>query len=85
MQSSSPADGGDYPLVAVLGPTASGKSALAMAIARRFAGEIVNYDSVQAYRYFDIGSVKPTEGERAEVPHHLIDVVEPGEVFNAGD
>lgn len=56
-----------------------------MAIARRFAGEIVNYDSVQAYRYFDIGSVKPTEGERAEVPHHLIDVVEPGEVFNAGD
>jgi tRNA dimethylallyltransferase len=56
-----------------------------MAIARRFAGEIVNYDSVQAYRYFDIGSAKPTEDERSQVPHHLIDVVEPGEVFTAGD
>ena len=75
----------DYPLVAVLGPTASGKSELAMRIARHFGGEIVNYDSVQVYRYFDIGSAKPSIEERLEIPHHLIDIVEPGQVFTAGD
>lgn len=56
-----------------------------MAIARRFAGEIVNYDSVQIYRYFDIGSAKPSIEERQETPHHLIDVAEPWDSFTAGD
>lgn len=79
------AAGGDYPLVAVLGPTAAGKSELALAIARRFAGEIVNFDSVQVYRYFDIGSAKPGAAERLAVTHHLIDAVEPDELFSAGD
>src|SRR3970040_1556543 len=85
MQSSGAAGPKSYPLVALLGPTASGKSDLAMAIARRFAGEIVSYDSVQVYRHFDIGSAKPPLQEREEIPHHLIDTVEPGEVFTAGD
>lgn len=85
MRSSAPAGREDYPLVALLGPTAAGKSDLAMAIARRFRGEIVNYDSVQVYRYFDIGSAKPPIEERREIPHHLIGVVEPREVFTAGD
>jgi tRNA dimethylallyltransferase len=65
------------PLVVVaLGPTASGKTALALAIARRFHGEIVNCDSVAMYREFEIGTAKPTAAERAEVPHHLLDCVD---------
>ena len=85
MRNSAPSGCEDYPLVAVVGPTASGKSELAMRIARHFGGEIVNYDSVQVYRYFDIGSAKPSIEERLEIPHHLIDIVEPGQVFTAGD
>jgi tRNA dimethylallyltransferase len=64
-------------LVAVVGPTASGKSALAMSLCRRFGGELVSADSVQVYRRFDIGSAKPTAAERAAVPHHLVDVFDP--------
>ena len=60
-------------LVAVLGPTASGKTALALALARSFHGEIVNCDSVALYRDFEIGTAKPSRGERTEVPHHLLD------------
>ncbi|HKD85982.1 MAG TPA: tRNA (adenosine(37)-N6)-dimethylallyltransferase MiaA [Terriglobales bacterium] len=72
-------------LVVILGPTASGKSALAIALAQRSSGEIVSCDSVAVYRHFEIGTAKPTREERAIVPHHLIDVVEPGEPFTAGD
>jgi len=74
-----------HPVVAIVGPTASGKSALAVSIAENFHGEIVNYDSVQIYRHLDIGSAKPSIAERARVPHHMIDIREPGEVFTAGD
>jgi tRNA dimethylallyltransferase len=71
-------------VVVVLGPTASGKTALALAIARRFHGEIVNCDSVAMYREFEIGTAKPTAAERAEVPHHLLDCVDPLADVSAG-
>jgi tRNA dimethylallyltransferase len=73
------------PLVAILGPTASGKSELALAVAERFGGEIVNYDSIQVYRHFNIGAAKLREAERRGIPHHLIDILEPDEVFTAGE
>lgn len=69
----------------VLGPTASGKSDLALRIAQGCAGEIVNFDSVQVYRGFDIGSAKLPASERQGVPHHLIDVIEPDQLFTAGE
>ena len=72
-------------LVAVLGPTASGKTALALTIARHFAGEIVNCDSVAMYRDFEIGTAKPTAAERAEVPHHLLDFIDPTANVTAGE
>jgi tRNA dimethylallyltransferase len=72
-------------VVVVLGPTASGKTALALAIARRFRGEIVNCDSVAMYREFEIGTAKPTAAERAEVPHHLLDCVDPLADVSAGE
>jgi len=72
-------------LVAVLGPTASGKTALALTIARHFDCEIVNCDSVAMYRDFEIGTAKPTAVERAEVPHHLLDFVDPTANVTAGE
>jgi tRNA dimethylallyltransferase len=72
-------------LVVVLGPTASGKSSLAIALAQQLRGEIVSCDSVAVYRDFEIGTAKPTPAERALAAHHLIDVAEPGEVFTAGE
>ena len=72
-------------LVAVVGPTASGKTALALALAERFDGEIVNCDSVAVYREFEIGTAKPSAKERARAPHHLLDIVEPSAYFTAGD
>ena len=72
-------------LVVVLGPTASGKTALALALARRFGGEIVNCDSVAMYREFEIGTAKPTRAERAEVPHHLLDCADPHAEVTAGE
>jgi len=72
-------------VVVVLGPTASGKTALALAIARRFRGEIVNCDSVAMYREFEIGTAKPGAAERAEVPHHLLDCVDPLADVSAGE
>jgi tRNA dimethylallyltransferase len=72
-------------LVVILGPTGSGKSALAIALAQRFAGEVVNCDSVAIYRYFEIGTAKPTPHQRALVPHHLFDVAEPDQPFTAGE
>ncbi len=67
--------------LAVVGPTASGKSALGMALARQLYGEIVCMDSMQIYKRMDIGTAKPTQAERATVPHHLVDIVEPGEAY----
>jgi tRNA dimethylallyltransferase len=72
-------------VVVVLGPTASGKTALALAIARRFGGEIVNCDSVAMYREFEIGTAKPSQAERAEVAHHLVDCVDPLADVSAGE
>jgi tRNA dimethylallyltransferase len=68
-------------LLVILGPTASGKSDAAMAVARRMGGEILSLDSMQVYRGMDVGTAKPTPAERAEVRHHLIDVVEPDQPF----
>jgi tRNA dimethylallyltransferase len=72
------------PLVVVVGPTASGKSELALRLAECTGGEIVNADSVQVYRYFDIGSAKPSPAELARVPHHLIGVADPTAPLDAG-
>jgi tRNA dimethylallyltransferase len=69
-------------LIVILGPTASGKSALGIALAQHFQGEIVSADSRQVYRGLDIGTAKVTPEERALVPHHLLDVVEPQEVYS---
>ncbi|MBO7360902.1 MAG: tRNA (adenosine(37)-N6)-dimethylallyltransferase MiaA [Clostridia bacterium] len=73
------------PVVAVAGPTASGKSRVAMALARKFGGEIVCCDSMQIYRGMDIGTAKPTAAERAEIPHHMTDIVSPGESYSTAD
>ena len=73
------------PLIAVVGPTGSGKSDLALAIAQAFNGEIVNCDSVQLYRYLNIGAAKTPVWERRGIPHHLIDLLDPDEHFTAGD
>jgi len=74
-----------HPLVAIVGPTASGKSELALFLAEAFSGEIVNYDSLQIFRRLDIGTAKPSIEERGRVPHHMIDIREPTEIFTAGD
>jgi tRNA dimethylallyltransferase len=73
------------PLAVIVGPTASGKSALGVWLAGRLGGEVVSCDSTQVYRGFDIGTAKPTQAERRTVPHHLIDLLDPNEVFTAGD
>jgi tRNA dimethylallyltransferase len=72
-------------LIVVLGPTASGKTALSLALAERFHGEIVNCDSVAMYREFEIGTAKPSPAERARAPHHLLDIVEPTGYITAGE
>ncbi len=72
-------------MVVIAGPTGSGKSELALRIAERFSGEVVNCDSVQIYRFFDIGTAKVATEERRGVPHHLIDIADPCELFTAGD
>src|SRR3974390_3407152 len=83
---SSPSNTSHEPLLLViLGPTASGKSSLAMSLAQRFSGEIVSCDSVAVYRNFEIGTAKPSREDRARIPHHLIDVADPGEPFTAGE
>ena len=69
----------------MLGPTASGKTALSLHLAERFSGEIVSCDSVAVYREMEIGAAKPTPAERRRIPHHLIDVANPSEAFTAGD
>ena len=72
------------PVVVVTGPTASGKTPLAIELALRFRGEIVNADSMQVFRFLEIGTAKPSLAERARVPHHLIDVVTPDQTYSAG-
>lgn len=76
---------GDRPLVAVVGPTAVGKTRVALRLAEDFAGEIVSSDSRQIYRGMDIGTAKPTAAELARAPHHLIDVVDPGTDFHVAE
>ncbi len=73
------------PLVAVAGPTGSGKSSLALEIAIAFGGEVINCDSLQVYRHFDIGTAKLPPEERRGVPHHLLDILNPDEIFTAGE
>jgi tRNA dimethylallyltransferase len=79
------ADPRDPLLVAIVGPTASGKTALSLALAEEFGGEIVNCDSVAVYSEFEIGTAKPSTDERLRAPHHLLDIVAPDEVFTAGE
>jgi tRNA dimethylallyltransferase len=69
-------------LVAIVGPTATGKSSLALELSQTLGGEITNADSRQVYRYMDIGTAKPTQEEREQVPHYLVDVVTPDQEFN---
>lgn len=73
------------PLIAVVGPTASGKTGLAIDIANYVGGEIVSADSMQIYKYMDIGSAKPTPEERSQAIHHMIDFLEPDEEFSVAD
>jgi tRNA dimethylallyltransferase len=73
------------PLIVIAGPTGSGKSELALRVAERFHGEIVNCDSLQVYRGFDVGTAKLTVEERRGIAHHLIDLLDPGELFTAGE
>jgi tRNA dimethylallyltransferase len=72
-------------LVVILGPTASGKTALSLSLAEKFDGEIVNCDSVGMYREFDVGTAKPSAEERSRAPHHLFDCVEPTQYMTAGE
>ena len=72
-------------LVVILGPTASGKTAISLALAENFGGEIVNCDSVAVYRDFEIGTAKPSTAERARAPHHLFDIADPTEEMTAGE
>jgi tRNA dimethylallyltransferase len=73
------------PLIVLTGPTAVGKSALGLALAERFDAEILAADSRQVYRYLDVGTAKPTPAERARVPHHLLDLVDPDQPFSVAD
>lgn len=73
-----------FPVIFVVGPTASGKTALAVEIARAVGGEIINVDSRQVYRYLDIGTAKPTADEQQAARHHLIDVIDPNEPVSLG-
>ena len=72
-------------IIAVAGPTASGKSALALELCKRLGGELVSLDSMQIYKGLDIGTAKPTKAEQAEVRHHMIDICDPREKFSAAD
>ena len=72
-------------VAAVVGPTASGKTALAIALAKKFDGEVISCDSMQIYKGMDIGTAKPTADEMDGIPHHMIDIIEPSETFSAAD
>ena len=79
-----PTDTAGHDAIAIVGPTASGKTAVAVEVARRVGGEVVSVDSRQVYRYMDVGTAKPDHAERAGVPHHGFDLVEPDERYSAG-
>ena len=70
------------PVIAVVGPTASGKTALSVELALHLSGEIISADSMQIYRHMDIATAKPTDAEKKGVPHHLMDFLDPGEDFS---
>src|ERR1700690_1634496 len=72
-------------LIVILGPTASGKSALGISLAERLGGEILVCDSTQVYRHFDVGTAKVPAAEQHGIAHHLMDIIEPTETFTAGD
>lgn len=72
-------------IIAVAGPTASGKTALAIEICKKFGGEVVSCDSMQIYRHMDIGTAKPTKEEMCGIPHHMIDIAEPDERWSVAD
>jgi tRNA dimethylallyltransferase len=74
---------GNAPILVILGPTGSGKSALAHEVAGQYRGEILTVDSMQIYREMDIGTAKPSAAQRAEIPHHLLDQAGPDEIFSA--
>ncbi len=76
---------GGIPAVALVGPTASGKTGLSIRLGLRLGGEIIGCDSMQIYRYMDIGTAKPTEEERATIPHHLVDFILPNTPYSAAD
>ena len=71
-------------MVCIVGPTAVGKTQLAVSLARKYAGEVINADSRQVYRHMDIGTAKPTASERAQVAHHLLDILDPDQDFGLG-
>ena len=73
----------ERPLLVIGGPTASGKTSLALELAEHLPIEVISADSRQVYRGLDVGTAKPTLAERKRVPHHLLDIIDPGEVFNA--
>ncbi len=73
------------PLIAILGPTASGKTAFGLRLGQQLGGEIINADALQVYRGLDIGTAKPTAEEQAALPHHLIDILDPDEAYSAGE
>lgn len=73
------------PLIAIVGPTGSGKSDLSLRICEEFHGEVLNCDSLQVYRHFDVGTAKTPVDERRGIPHHLVDILDPDEVFTAGE
>ncbi len=75
----------NHPLIAIVGPTGAGKSALALRLSEEFGGEVVNCDSLQLYRGFDIGTAKVPVPERRGIPHHLIDVIDPRQGYSAGE
>ncbi len=72
------------PLLAIVGPTAAGKTSLAVSLGRKFGGEIINADSRQVYRHMDVGTAKPTSLEQSRVPHHLLDIAAPDDPFSLG-
>ncbi|HTS00824.1 MAG TPA: isopentenyl transferase family protein, partial [Bacteroidota bacterium] len=80
----SPSRGTRPDVPVIVGPTASGKTAVALALADVLPVEIISADSRQVYRYLDIGTAKPSPAERARVPHHFIDIIDPDEEFSAG-
>ena len=75
----------DKPIIIIAGPTASGKTSLAITLAKKFNGEIVNADSRSIYREMDIATSKPTAEERKQIPHHLVDIISPNEPFSLSD